>query len=164
MTLDIIFTILGAALMIVGIIGCVVPALPGVPLNYMGIVLLHLTSRVQFSTSFLAIWAIIVILVQVFDYYIPIWGTKKLGGGKYGIWGSGIGIIAGIFIFPPWGIIIFPFAGAVIGELIDKKEFKTALKAGFGTFVGFIAGTLIKLTVAVILTFYFVKEVIGAFF
>ncbi|MBK5720268.1 DUF456 domain-containing protein [Dysgonomonas sp. Marseille-P4677] len=160
MTLDIILIILGAAFIIIGILGCVLPVLPGVPLSYIGIVLLHLTTRVEFSTTFLVLWGLIVIAVQILDYYIPIWGTQKLGGGKKGAWGSAIGIVVGMFIIPPWGIIIFPFVGAVIGELMDEKEFKIALKAGLGAFLGFVAGTIMKLVVAIVLAFYFFKEII----
>lgn len=164
MTLDIILIVLGAICIITGILGCVLPVLPGAPLSYVGIILLHLTSKVEFSTTFLIAWGIVVIAVQIFDHYIPIWGTKKLGGGKKGAWGSAIGIVAGVFIFPPWGIIIFPFVGAVIGELVDKKEFKVALRAGLGAFLGFIAGIVMKLVVALILAFYFFKEVLNILF
>jgi uncharacterized protein YqgC (DUF456 family) len=164
MALDIILTVIGAILMIIGIIGCIVPTLPGVPLNYVGILLLHFTSKVEFSIHFLILWALVVIIVQILDYYVPIWGTKKFGGGKKGAWGSAIGVVVGIFILPPWGIIIFPFVGAVVGELIDNKEFGAALKAGFGAFLGFIAGTLMKLAVAIILAFYFFKEVFYAIY
>jgi len=159
MTLDIILIVLGAICIIVGFLGCILPVIPGVPLSYVGIVMLHLTSRVDFSPQFLIIWGIVVLVVQILDYYVPVWGTKKFGGGKKGAWGSAIGIIAGIFLIPPWGIIIFPFVGAVIGELIDNKEFKVALKAGFGAFIGFLAGTVMKFVVAIILGYYFFKEV-----
>jgi len=163
MTLDIILTLLGAILIIVGIVGCIVPVLPGIPLSYVGILLLHFTSQVQFSVEFLIIWGIVVVAVQLLDYYIPIWGTQRFGGGKKGAWGSMIGVVVGMFILPPFGIIIFPFVGAVIGELIDEKEPRVALKAGFGAFVGFLAGTLLKLVVALVLAFFFFKEVITAF-
>lgn len=160
MTLDIILIVLGAICIIVGLLGCILPVIPGVPLSYVGIVLLHLTSLVEFSPSFLVLWGVVVILVQILDYYVPIWGTKKFGGGSKGAWGSAIGVVAGIFLIPPWGIIIFPFVGAVVGELIDGKEFNVALKAGFGAFLGFLAGIFVKLVVAIILGFYFFKEVI----
>lgn len=163
MTLDIILIICGTILMITGIIGCIVPALPGLPLSYIGIILLHFTSKVDYSPLFLIIWAIIIIIVQILDYYVPIWGTKRFGGGKYGAWGSTLGIIVGLF-FPPFGIIIGPLIGAVIGELINNKDLSIALKAGIGAFLGFLAGTLMKLIVALILTFYFVKDIIMSFF
>ncbi|WP_183306898.1 DUF456 domain-containing protein [Dysgonomonas hofstadii] len=161
--MDIILVLLGAIFIIIGIVGCIVPVLPGIPLSYIGILLLHFTSKVQFSTEFLVVWCIVVVVVQILDYYIPVWGTQKFGGGTKGAWGSAIGIVAGLFIFPPWGIILFPFVGAVIGELIDEKEPKVAIKAGFGAFLGFVAGIIMKLAVAVMLAFYFFKEVIGIF-
>ncbi len=163
MALDFILITIGTVLVIIGIIGCILPALPGVPLNYIAIVLLQFTSKTNFSTEFLIAWGIIIIIVQLLDYYIPIWGTKKLGGGPYGVWGSAIGMILGLFIFPPWGFIILPFVCAVAGEILDNKEFKVALKAGFGAFVGFIAGIIMKLTVAIILSFFFFREVIRYF-
>ena len=160
MTLDIILIVIGAICIIIGFLGCVLPVIPGIPLSYIGIVLLHLTSQVDFSPLYLILWGIVVIIVQILDYYVPIWGTKKFGGGSKGAWGSAIGVVAGIFVVPPWGIIIFPFVGAVIGELIDNKEFNVAIKAGFGAFIGFLTGTFVKLIVAIILGFYFFKEVI----
>jgi len=159
MALDIILTLLGTLCIIIGIIGCILPALPGPPVSYAGILLLHFTSKVEFSLQFLLIWAFIIILVQILDYYIPIWGTKKLGGGKKGAWGCAIGAIAGIFIFPPWGFIILPFIGAVIGEIIDEKDFTGALKAGLGAFLGFLTGVVIKLIVAISLAVFFFIEV-----
>ncbi len=162
MALDIILTILGAILMIVGIAGCILPVLPGVVLNYVGLLLLHFTSRVEFSTEFLIGWALVVIAIEVLDYFIPIWGTTKFGGGKKGAWGCTIGVVVGVFVLPPWGIIIFPFVGAVIGELIDDKDVKVALKAGLGAFVGFLAGTFLQVLVALVLTFFFIKEVLLA--
>lgn len=164
MVLDIILIVFAVVLILGGIAGCFLPVIPGPPLSYIGVILLHLTSRVDFSAKFLIIWAVVVIVVQILDYYVPIWGTKKLGGGKKGAWGSTIGVVAGIFLFPPLGIIIFPFVGAVIGELIDDKDTASALKAGFGAFLGFLAGTFMKLAVAIILAFYFFKELIGSFF
>lgn len=163
MTLDILLIILGFIFMLIGIVGCIAPMLPGIPLSYIGILLLHLTSGVQFSTAFLLFWGAMVVMIQLLDYYIPIWGTKKFGGANKGAWGSTVGVVAGMFLFPPIGIIIFPFVGAVVGELIDKKDPKTALKAGFGAFLGFVTGTLMKLAVAIILTGYFIREVVRLF-
>lgn len=164
MILDILLSVLGTIFILIGILGCIIPLLPGIPLSYIGIILLHLTSKVEYSAEFLILWGIIVIVVQILDYYIPIWGTKKLGGGTKGAWGSAIGVVFGFFLIPPYGIILFPFLGAVIGELIDNKEPRVALKAGFGAFIGFLAGTLIKLAVAIILAFYFFKELVSVIF
>lgn len=158
MALEISFIIIGLLLSIVGIVGCLLPLLPGLPLNYIAVLLLHFTSTVKFSTSFLIAWALIVIFVQVLDYYVPIWGTKKMGGGKKGVWGSSMGVLLGLFILPPWGLIVFPFLGAVAGELLDQKTFAQSIKAGFGSFLGFMAGTFLKISLALVLLFFFLKE------
>jgi hypothetical protein len=149
---------LGILLMAVGILGCVLPFLPGPPLNYIGLLMLHFTSGYQFSNRFLLIWAMVTVTVFTLDYIIPVWGTKKFGGSKRGIWGSVIGLVAGLFFFPPFGIIIGPFIGAVIGELSAGKDSGTALKAGFGSFVGFVAGTFLKLVASGMMTWYFFRE------
>ena len=157
--MDALLIFLGVLCIIAGIIGSVLPVLPGIPLSYGGILLLHFTEKIQFSVEFLIFWAIIVIAVSLLDYYIPIWGTKKFGGSKLGVWGCAIGMVVGIFL-GPWGIIIGPFAGAVIGELTGGKQSTAALKAGFGSFLGFIAGVATKLVVGGFLLFYAIKEII----
>jgi uncharacterized protein YqgC (DUF456 family) len=159
--MDYFLVILGILLMIGGILGSVLPILPGPPLSYVGLLLLHFTERYQFSTRFLVIWAIVTAVVVLADYVIPIWGTKKFGGSKRGIWGSIIGLLAGLFFFPPFGIIIGPFVGAVVGELTVGKDTGNALKAGFGSFIGFIVGTLLKLVVSGMMIWYFVEKLIS---
>jgi len=158
--MDYILIGLGIIFMVTGLFGCVLPLLPGPPLNYAGLLLLHFTSGFQFSTRFLVIWGIVTIVVYALDYVIPVWGTKKFGGSKRGVWGSMIGLIAGMCFFPPFGIIIGPFAGAVIGELTAGKDSKAALKSGFGSFVGFLTGTILKLIASGMMTWYFAKELI----
>ncbi|HKJ43351.1 MAG TPA: DUF456 domain-containing protein [Sunxiuqinia sp.] len=145
----------GILLILGGIAGAVLPVLPGPPLSYVGLLLLHFTSKYQFSTKFLVIWAIITVVVYLLDYIIPVWGTKKFGGSKRGVWGSVIGLVIGLILFPPWGIIIGPFAGAVLGELSSGKESKAALRSGFGSFVGFLTGTLLKLIASGMMAWYF---------
>ena len=144
--------------MILGIAGCLLPMLPGPPLSYLGLIAIHLSSKVDFSSKFLISWGIIVILVSILDYVIPIWGTKYFGGSKYGVWGSMAGLLAGLFI-PPVGIIIGPFLGAVVGEMLTGNK-QNALKAGFGSFIGFLAGTVVKLLVSLIMLYYFIAVLI----
>lgn len=150
--------ILAFACIIIGIIGSVLPVLPGVPLSYGGILLLHFTEKVQFSTQFLIFWAVIVIIVQLLDYYVPIWGTKKFGGSKRGIWGCAIGMVVGLF-FGPWGIVLGPFVGAIVGELSGGKQTQEAIKAGFGSFMGFLLGIVSKLIVGGFLLYYTIVNV-----
>jgi len=144
--------------MIMGIAGCLLPMLPGPPLSYLGLITIHFSSKIDFSSKFLIYWGIIVILVSILDYVIPIWGTKYFGGSKYGVWGSMAGLLAGLFI-PPVGIIIGPFLGAVVGEMLAGNK-QNALKAGFGSFIGFLAGTIVKLLVSLIMLYYFVTVLI----
>lgn len=151
----------GIIFIISGILGCVLPIIPGPPLSYIGLLLLHFTQGHQFSTQFLIIWIAITAVVYALDFIIPAWGTKKFGGSKRGIWGSIIGLLFGLIFFPPIGIIVGPFLGAVAGELTVGKDSVTALKSGFGSFLGFLTGTLLKLIASGIMTWYFVKELIA---
>ncbi len=150
----------GGAVMILGLLGCVLPVIPGPPVSFIGILLLHFTKFAHFSTEFLILWGTVAVVVTVLDYIVPIWGTKKFGGTRAGMWGAGIGLVAGIFFFPPIGIIIGPFAGAVIGEAINGKQAREAFKAGFGSFLGLLLGIGLKLAASIMMTFYFVKEAI----
>ena len=143
--------------MLVGIIGSVVPALPGPPLSYVGLLLLQLTDKAQFSTSFLVVWGIVVLAVVVLDYYLPIWTTKRIGGSKAGINGSIIGMVVGI-IFTPIGMILGTLLGAIIGEIIGGASGDKALKSGLATFVGTMLSIGIKLIVCVSLLMYYIIE------
>lgn len=158
--MDYVLITFGVIFILSGILGCVLPVIPGPPLSYVGLLLLHFTERFQFSTKFLIIWAVITAVVYALDLIIPAWGTKKFGGSKRGVWGSVIGIFIGLFFFPPFGIIVGAFLGAVIGELSGGKDSGDALKSGFGSFMGFLAGTLLKLITSGMMTWYFFKELI----
>ncbi len=154
---DYILLIIGIVFMIMGIIGCLVPVLPGPPISYLGIILLHLSRFGQFSQTTLIILGIVAIVVTILDYIVPLWGTKRFGGSKYGIRGATVGLIIGLFL-GPMGIIIGPFIGAVVGEMIFKDDMPYALKAGFGSLLGFLTGIGLKLAASFVMTFYFVKE------
>lgn len=156
--MDTFLIIAGIILLIGGIVGSIVPFLPGPPLSYIAIILLHMTSKYQFSTTFLVVWGIVVALVVVLDYIIPIIGTKKFGGTKYGVWGSTIGLLIGMFLLPPFGIIVGPFAGAFIGEYVNEKNTEKAFRSAWGSFIGFITGTLVKIVVCIILSYFFISK------
>lgn len=157
---DYLLAILTGIIMVAGILGCLLPVLPGPPLSFIGLLILHFSRFADFSSTFLITWGCVTILVTVLDYIVPIWGTKKFGGSKSGMWGAGIGLVAGIFLLPPIGIIVGPFAGAVIGEALTGKNSSKALRAGLGSFLGFLAGVGIKLAASIVMTYYYVKELI----
>lgn len=152
--METVIIILGALLILAGLLGSFLPVLPGPPISYIGLLLLQLTANPPFSIQFLVIWALIVIAIMVLDNVIPAWGARKYGGSPYGVWGSIIGLIAGIF-FPPLGIVIGPIAGAFLGEMIGGKTSDQAMRAAWGSFVGFLAGTLIKVIACGMMGWYF---------
>jgi len=154
---DYILLILAIILLILGIIGCLAPVLPGPPLSYLGLILLHVTRFADLSSTLLITLAIVVVVVSILDYIVPIWGTKKFGGSKYGTRGATVGLVIGLFL-GPFGIVIGPLVGAIVGELIFKDDMKYAIRAGFGSLLGFLTGIGLKLATSLLITFYFVKE------
>lgn len=176
--MDIFLIILGAVCLLLGFIGCIAPIIPGVPLSYLGLLLLHWTDKVQFSWQFLTIWAVVTVVIQILDYVIPAWGTKKFGGSKWGVWGSTIGLLVGMFM-GPMGIIIGPFIGAVIGEMLyfnrhpqaipntdnsnvatQNAKLSAAIRAGIGSFIGLLTGTILKCICCGMMIYYFIAELI----
>ncbi|MGB5228346.1 MAG: DUF456 domain-containing protein, partial [Eudoraea sp.] len=122
--------------------------------------LLVLTRAVPNDWWFLGITLLVAVIVLALDYIIPAMGTKKFGGSKAGMFGTVVGLLVAI-IFPilgVFGIIIWPFVGALIGELINKAESKTALKAAFGSFIGFLTGTFLKFMVTIIYLGLFISK------
>lgn len=143
--MDIILVALGFVLCIVGIIGSLLPVLPGPPISWLGLLMLYLTEAIEMNYTLLGITLAVAIIVFVLDYIIPAAGTKKFGGSKAGAIGTTLGLILGIILPIPFGILIGPFLGAFLGELIfNKSTSSIALKAAWGSFVGFLASTFMK--------------------
>ncbi|NAS10460.1 DUF456 domain-containing protein [Poritiphilus flavus] len=158
--MDIVLLILGFLLMLLGILGSFLPVLPGPPVSWIGLLLLVLTKAVPDDWWFLGITLVVALLVFAMDYVIPAVGTRKFGGSKAGMIGTTIGLVVAI-VFPIlgiFGIIIWPFIGALVGELANKADQKTALKAALGSFIGFLTGTFLKFVVAVIYLGLFVSK------
>lgn len=157
-TMDIVLLILAGILMLIGIIGCIIPGVPGVPVSYVGMLIAQATARVDFSWQTLVLWGIVTVIVSILDYVIPAWGAKRYGGSSYGMWGSTIGVFVGLFL-GPLGVLLAPLVGAVVGELIEGKEFKAALKAGWGSFLGLFFGTILKLVCSIWMTVVLVMAI-----
>ena len=148
--MDILLLILGFACIIIGLIGSFLPVLPGPSVSWVGLALLYFTKAIPANYWVLGIALLITVVISVLDYVIPAKGTKKFGGSSYGIWGTNIGLIIGILAPVPFGFIIGPFVGALIGELIyDFKDHNRALKAAAGSFAGFLASSFMKFVVCV---------------
>jgi uncharacterized protein YqgC (DUF456 family) len=158
--MDITLAVLGAALVLVGFAGSILPIIPGPPISWVGLLLLKWTDFVNdHGVAYEnALWILLffVVLVTILDYVVPIMGTKKYGGSKRGVWGATIGVVVGLF-FGPLGIILGPFLGAYIGEITTGKKEKEALRAAWGSFVGFLLGVGMKLMVCGAILFFFVR-------
>jgi len=150
--------ILGIICCIAGIAGSLLPVLPGTPVAYIGLLLQQLRDPNPFTAQFLFLWGGLVVLTLVLDYYIPLWGLKKFGGTNYGKWGCTLGFLAAFWL-GPWGIIIGPFAGAFIGELIANQNSEQAFKAAMGSFVGFLIGSFMKVVICFFLLYYIVETI-----
>ncbi|MEP6734712.1 MAG: DUF456 domain-containing protein [Chryseolinea sp.] len=153
-----VWIILGLILLLAGIAGCVLPFLPGPPLCFVSLLLQQINDPPPYTSRFIWIWAVIAIAVTLLDYFIPIVGTKKFGGSKYGMWGCTVGLIAGLW-FGPLGIIVGPFVGAFIGEIVANNNSSTAFRSALGSFLGFLFGTLLKLIVCFVMGYYFIVHV-----
>ena len=167
--MDVFLLILAVILALTGILGAIIPGLPGPPIGFAGLLLVHLTSLHEYSMNFLGIMGSLALFITLLDYYVPIYGTKKFGGSKAGVRGSTIGLLIGVFVFPilgivigPYGllgIILGPFAGAYVGEKMSGTSDDKAWRAAFGSFLGFIAGTLMKLIYGLLVAFYVVRDI-----
>ena len=137
---------LGFICCLVGLVGSVLPVVPGLPISWLGILLLFWVPEVEVSSSLLWITLAITLFILILDYIIPILGTKKLGGSKFGMYGAGVGLVVGLLAPIPLGILIGPFIGAYLGEVVfAKKASQPALKAALGSFLGFLTSTVLEL-------------------
>ncbi|HPJ11766.1 MAG TPA: DUF456 domain-containing protein [Flavobacterium sp.] len=148
--MDALLLVLGLLCMLGGILGSFLPVLPGPGLSWLGLLLLYLTETVKMNYWVLGISLLITIIISLLDYVIPAQGTKRFGGSSYGVWGTNIGLVVGIFAPIPLGFIIGPFVGAWVGELIyNSKDHNRAFKAATGSFIGFLASSFMKFVVCV---------------
>lgn len=140
-------------LALLGIVGAIVPGLPGALFSWIALLLLGLSDATDYSLLYLGIYGAVAIAISVIDYVVPIWGTKRMGGTKAGTRGSTWGLVVSLFVLPLLGIVIGPFGiigilagpfvGAYIGEMSNGNK-DHALRSAFGSFLGFLCGTLIK--------------------
>lgn len=157
--MDILILLLGFFFMLLGILGSFLPVLPGPPLSWIGLLLLELTKAVPDDWWFLGITLVVALIAVAMDYLVPALGTKKFGGSKAGMIGTTIGLVIAIVfpVFGLFGIIIWPFIGALVGEIVNKADNKTALKAAFGSFIGFLTGTFLKFIVSIVYMGFFIS-------
>jgi uncharacterized protein YqgC (DUF456 family) len=157
----IVLIILGLLFALIGLIGCILPVIPGPPLSFFALIILSYAKNWEpFSVTFLIIMAGLTILATVLDYVVPAIEAKRYGASKLGVGGSIIGMLIGLFIFPPWGMLIGAIIGALAGELAGGKKGKKVLRAGWGVFVGNSIGIGLKLAFSGAILFFYIVEMI----
>lgn len=157
--MTILLIILGLLCALVGAAGCVLPVIPGPPLGFLALIILSFAKNWEpFSLTFLIIMAGLALTVTISDYVVPAIGAKRYGASKLGVWGSIVGLLIGIFFFPPLGMLIGAFAGAIAGELIAGKRGEKPFRAAWGVFVGNVMGVGLKLAFSGAVFFFYIKE------
>lgn len=160
MTLDLILCIVAGLLLFIGFLGTFIPVLPGAPLAWGGLLAAFFSSYTEMSVVCLVLCGVFAILVSILDNVFPVFMTKKSGGSKAATTGSTIGLIIGFFVGPA-GIILGPFAGALIGELIHTKgNWGIAFKSAWGAFLGFLLGTGIKMITVLVYIWIYIQSLI----
>ena len=160
--MEIVLIIISFLLVILGIVGSFIPIIPSPISGWLGLLILHQASFLEAQYYFLAITFAIAISVFILDYFIPSIGAKKFGGSNAGVIGSTIGLVIGIFLFGPIGILFGSFFGALIGELtVNINNMRIALLAAIGTLIGYLGGFLLKLSVSLFFLLKFFKIVIS---
>ena len=152
--------ILGFILAVLGLVGCILPVIPGPPLSFISLLILSLVRDwAPFSPTFLIVMGVLTAITFILDYTIPVLGAKKYGAGRYGLWGSILGMIIGLFVFPPFGLFLGGFIGAMAGELFAGKKGDEALKAGLGVFIGNLLATGLKFGLSGVMLFFYLREI-----
>ena len=154
--------ILVFVLLFVGLLGCVFPIVPGPPIAYLSLVLMHNFTDYNFSFNFLIVMFFIILIITILDYWLQIYGVKRFGGGKKAIKGTTIGLLVGIFILP-FGIVLGPFIGAFIGAFLDKKDNSvlSPIKVASGALIGFFGGIFLKIFVTLYIIIVVVNKIVN---
>ncbi|EHQ87607.1 DUF456 domain-containing protein [Desulfosporosinus youngiae] len=152
--------ILSIILFIAGLLGTILPILPGAVLIYGGMLLYgFMTKFASLDVNFFLLQALVLILIFSIDFLASAAGTRRSNGSKQAAWGAVIGTIFGIISFGPLGIVIGPFLGAVIAELVRGIELNQAIRVGFGTLIGILGGTVLKLCAEILMIVYFFMRI-----
>ncbi len=155
-------TLISLALIITGVAGLLLPALPGAFMIWLGIVAFgFLTPDIHWSMSFYIAQALLALSTYAIDYLATVWGVRKFKGSKAGAIGAVIGMLL-VFVAGPPGLIIGPFLGAIAGELLAGGELRQALTSGFGSFIGFIVATFLRLLICGVMISWFLYKVVSS--
>jgi len=170
LALAILGIVVGLAALVVGFVGCLLPVLPGPPIAFLALLGLQVTGVHDFGLVALVVLGGLAVLVAVLDNLVPVWGVKRIGGSKAGIAGGAggvvVGLVASLFVFPPFGIvciILGPLVGAVLGELVAGSTAEKAFTSGAGTLLGFLCGAVAKTALTSVIAGYFLWGAVHVF-
>lgn len=147
---EVLLVLFGIAMLFLGVVGAFLPVLPGPPFSFLGVVVFSFLARVEVTGDELLLFGVVALFVTLLDYWFPIYGAKRTGGSKRGMWGAAIGLAFGLFFLPPFGMVVGPFVGALLGEFSAGRPPNIAIKAAFGSLLGLLAGTLVKFFYALV--------------
>lgn len=157
---EIILFVISLIIMLIGMAGIVVPIIPSIPLIWIGAFLYALFTHFEKITwMVLLIFALLTIFSIVLENLGNVYGAKRFGATKWGIIGSVIGTGVGFYMGGPIGLILGPIAGTIIFEVVGGMGYKGALKSGFGNFVGFLGGSVIKIVIGLAMIIIFIWKV-----
>ena len=162
--MDQVLELLGLILMVLGLIGCFIPIIPSPITSWFGFLILYFSSNIIISFNFLLVTLIISILIFLVDFFLPMITAKKFGGSKEGMFGTGIGLFFGFFIFGPIGLILGACIGGFIGELINNKKGDKALGSVIGSIVGVLSGIVLKFVVSLLFLFIYLEKIVKTYF
>lgn len=149
---------IGLIMVLLAVLGSVLPIIPGPPLGFAALLVLSFAKDWEpFSHTFLIVCGVLALLIVLLDYVLPAEGARRYGASKFGVIGSILGVMVGLFFMPPLGIIAGALLGAVAGELLANKSGREALRAGWGVFLGFMVGTAIRFAFSVVMLFFYIK-------
>lgn len=155
--MDYAYLALSGVLVLVGIVGCFVPVIPGPFVAYCGLLTLLPTKGAP-SMSTLVCFGVAVVGVTVLDFVVPAIGARWFKCTKLGMWGCFIGTLCGLFFFPV-GLLLGPFLGAFLGELIARKPIGAAVLGGLGALLGFLSGLFVKTVACVAILVYLIMNI-----
>jgi len=152
-----ILIVIGSIFILLGLAGSIFPVLPGPPLSFIGLFLLSLAKHFSppLTPTFVIVMAVVTILVTAIDHVIPLISARRYGASKWGVLGSFVGMMMGIF-WPPIGMLVGAFIGAVVTEWLIHQKKGQALRAGWGVLVGIFWGMVLKLGVSGMMAYYFI--------
>lgn len=150
--LTVLLAIISTILVLAGLFGVILPLLPGVPIAWLGLFIFAIgTGFERISVTTTVIFFAVMLLTFAVDFFAPMLGAGKYKASKWGIIGASLGSLLGIITLGLWGIILGPFVGAMLGEIIAGKEGGKAIKIAFGTFWGIVFGGLFKVIVVLVM-------------